>query len=225
MRTASLSIVLLFLCAGLQAQVRLTIKRDGTKVISNFGANASPKSNDWNWWAKQRDRRSSYDAFIDRYAAQYSVDPVLVRAVIQVESNFNPRCVSNKGARGLMQLMPETEREYRVRNVFDPEDNIRAGVHNLADLLVRYSGDLHRTLAAYNAGSGAVAKYRGIPPYEETMTYVKRALTVYYGTPCGQAVGFAGGGTRGGRKLTGGFTTRIQPIVALLPGMRYLGSR
>jgi soluble lytic murein transglycosylase-like protein len=225
MRTTSLSIVLLFIGASLAAQVHLTIKRDGTKVISNFGANASAKSSDWNWWAKQRDRRSSYDAFIDRYAAQYRVDPVLVRAVIQVESNFNPRCVSNKGARGLMQLMPETEREYRVRNVFDPEDNIRAGVHNLADLLGRYSGDLHRTLAAYNAGSGAVAKYRGIPPYEETMTYVKRALTVYYGTPYGQAVGFAGGGTRGGRKLTGGFTARIQPIVALLPGMRYLGSR
>jgi soluble lytic murein transglycosylase len=129
MRTASLSIVLLFLCAGLQAEVRLTIKRDGTKVISNFGANASPKSNDWNWWAKQRDRRSSYDAFIDRYAAQYRVDPVLVRAVIQVESNFNPRCVSNKGARGLMQLMPETEREYRVRNVFSSATAVTSIAH------------------------------------------------------------------------------------------------
>ena len=225
MRPLSLSLALLFFGASLQAQVHLVIKRDGTKVISNFGASASAKSSDWTWWAKQRDRRSSYDSFIDRYAAQYRVDPVLVRAVIQVESNFDAHCVSSKGARGLMQLMPETARQYRVQDVFDPEQNIRGGVHNLADLLGRYGGDLHRTLAAYNAGGGAVAKYRGIPPYEETMTYVKRALTVYYGSPYGQAVGFAAGGSRGGRKLTGGFTNRIQPIVAMLPGMRYLGSR
>src|SRR3954452_681706 len=221
MRTA-FSIILLLLSASLQAQVQLTIKRDGTKVISNFGASASPKNSDWNWWAKQRDRQSSYDAFIDRYAAQYHVDPVLVRAVIQVESNFNPRCVSNKGARGLMQLMPETARQYGVRNVFDPEENIRGGIQNLAELLARHRGDLRQVLAAYNAGDGAVAKYRGIPPYEETMTYVKRALTVYYGTPYGQATSFAG--RRGGRKLTGGFGAATQPLVAMLPGMRYLGT-
>ena len=223
MRTASLTIALLLLGSSLQAQVHLIIKRDGTKVISNFGTMPGGRGSDWNWWAKQRDRRSSYDSYIDRYAGQYHVDPILVRAVIQVESDFNPRCVSNKGARGLMQLMPETERQYGVHNVFDPEDNIHAGVHNLADLLGRYRGDLHRVLAAYNAGEGAVSKYRGIPPYEETMTYVKRALTVYYGTPYGQVIGFAGG--RGGRKLAGGFSARVPPIVAMLPGMRYLGNR
>ncbi len=226
MRIPSVALALVLLGASLQAQVHVIVKRDGTKVISNFGATSAGKGSDWNWWAKQRDRRSSYDSYIDRYAAQYRVDPVLVRAVIQVESDFNPRCVSNKGARGLMQLMPETERQYGVHNVFDPEDNIRGGVHNLADLLNRYRGDLRRALAAYNAGDGAVAKYRGIPPYEETMTYVKRALTVYYGAPYGhygQAIGFAGG--RAGRKLAGGFSARVQPIVAMLPGMRYLGSR
>jgi soluble lytic murein transglycosylase-like protein len=223
MRSLPIALALAFLCASLQAQVHLIIKGDGTKVISNFGPASSAHGNDWNWWAKQRDRRSGYDAYIDRYAAQYHVDPVFVRAVIQVESDFNPRCVSNKGARGLMQLMPETARQYGVRNVFDPEDNIRGGIHNLADLLGRYRGDLHRVLAAYNAGDGAVAKYRGIPPYEETMTYVKRALTVYYGTPYAQATNFAG--RRGGRKLTGGFGAGVQPIVAMLPGMRYLGSR
>jgi soluble lytic murein transglycosylase-like protein len=122
-----------------------------------------------------------------------------------------------------MQLMPETAREYGVRNVFDPEDHIRGGIHNLADLLARYRGDLSHVLAAYNAGDGAVAKYRGIPPYEETMTYVKRALTVYYGAPYGQGSGFSGG--RGGRKLAGGFGAPMQPLVALIPGMRYLGSR
>jgi Soluble lytic murein transglycosylase and related regulatory proteins (some contain LysM/invasin domains) len=227
MRTASTALVLVLLGLSLQTQaqmqVHLIVKGDGTKVISNFGATSSGRGNDWNWLAKQRDRRSSYDSYIDRYAAQYHVDPVLVRAVIQVESDFNPHCVSNKGARGLMQLMPETAREYGVRNVFEPEDNIRGGVHNLADLLGRYRGDLRRTLAAYNAGGGAVAKYSGIPPYEETMTYVKRALTVYYGTPYGQSGGFGGG--RGGRKLAGGFSAGVQPIVAMLPGMRYLGSR
>jgi soluble lytic murein transglycosylase-like protein len=225
MRTASAAIVLVFLGASIQAQVHLIVKRDGTKVISNFGSTSAGRGSDWKWWAKQRDRRSSYDSYIDRYAAQYHVDPILVRAVIQVESDFNPRCVSNKGARGLMQLMPETARQYGVHNVFDPEDNIRGGVRNLADLLERYRGDLRRVLAAYNAGDGAVAKYRGIPPYEETMTYVKRALTVYYGTPYGQAIGFAG--ARDGRKLAGGFNASVQPLVAMLPlpGMRYLGSR
>src|SRR5882724_2561137 len=227
MRPGSAALVLVLLGVSLQTQaqmkVHLIVKGDGTKVISNFGANASGRANDWNWLAKQRDRRSGYDSFIDRYAAQYHVDPVFVRAVIQVESDFNPRCISNKGARGLMQLMPETARQYGVRNIFEPEDNIRGGVHNLADLLGRYRGDLRRVLAAYNAGEGAVAKYSGIPPYEETMTYVKRALTVYYGTPYGQASGFGGG--RGGRKLAGGFGAGVQPIVAMLPGMRYLGSR
>jgi soluble lytic murein transglycosylase-like protein len=224
MRPLSLIVTLALFGASLQAQVHLVVKRDGSKVISNFGASSSAgHGSDWNWWAKQRDRRSTFDAYIDRYAAQYRVDPIFVRAVIQVESDFNPRCVSNKGARGLMQLMPETAREYGVHNVFDPEENIRGGVHNLADLLARYRGDLHRVLAAYNAGNGAVAKYRGIPPYEETMTYVKRALTVYYGAPYAQATSFAGG--RGGRKLAGGFPSRTQPLLALLPGMRYLGTR
>jgi hypothetical protein len=223
MRSAAITLGLALLGASLQAQVHLIVKHDGTKVISNFGATSSSHRSDWNWWAKQRDRRSSYDSYIERYASQYRVDPTFVRAVIQVESDFNPRCVSNKGARGLMQLMPETAREYGVRNVFDPEENIRGGIHNLADLLQRYRGDLQRVLAAYNAGDGAVAKYRGIPPYEETMTYVKRALTVYYGTPYGQATGFAG--RRDGRKLAGGFGSRVQPLVALLPGMRYLGTR
>jgi soluble lytic murein transglycosylase-like protein len=223
MRPTFLTIALVLVSAALQAQVRLIVKGDGKKVISNFGSAMSAHGNDWNWWAKQRNRRSSYDAYIERYASQYRVDPILVRAVIQVESDFNPRCISNKGARGLMQLMPETERQYGVRNVFDPEENIRGGIHNLADLLGRYRGDLNRVLAAYNAGEGAVAKYRGIPPYEETMTYVKRALTVYYGSPYGEDTFFAGG--RSGRKLQGGFGAGVQPIVAMLPGMRYLGTR
>ncbi len=166
MRVFTLGMALLIAAVAAQAQVHLVIRQDGTKVISNFGA--SGKGASLGEWAKLRNRRSQYDTLIERYSSHYGVDPILVRAVIQVESDFNPRCVSNRGARGLMQLMPETARTYGVRAVLDPEDNIRGGVHYLADLLIRYGSDLQRALAAYNAGDGAVAKYHGIPPYEET---------------------------------------------------------
>lgn len=205
------------------AQVQVVTMPDGRKMISNFGGIAGGKSNDLRWWAKQRNRRSAYDAIIERHAAAYGVDPVLVRAVIQVESNFDPRCVSNKGARGLMQLMPETAKRYGIRNIFDPEENIRGGVRELAELLVMFHDDLPRALAAYNAGQGAVLKYAGIPPYSETMTYVKRALSVYYGAPYGQATSFAGGSHP---TLKGGFMAKVvDPVAAaVMPGMRYLGS-
>lgn len=203
------------------AQVRIVTKSDGTHMISNFGGSA--KLNNLSWLAKQRDRRSPYDRLIDRYADQYNVDPVLVRAVIQVESDFDPRCVSKKGARGLMQLIPETAKRYGVRNMLDPDQNIRGGVHYLADLLGMFHNDLSHTLAAYNAGENAVLKYAGIPPYTETTTYVTRALTVYYGYPYGSAQSFAGDPKR--RKLAGGFGSQmLQPVIAAIPGMRYLGS-
>ncbi len=203
------------------AQVRIVAKPDGTHMISNFGGSA--KLNNLSWLAKQRDRRSPYDRLIDRYADQYNVDPVLVRAVIQVESDFDPRCVSKKGARGLMQLIPETAKRYGVRNMLDPDQNIRGGVHYLADLLGMFHNDLSHTLAAYNAGENAVLKYAGIPPYTETTTYVTRALTVYYGYPYGSAQSFAGDPKR--RKLAGGFGSQmLQPMIAAIPGMRYLGS-
>jgi len=206
------------------AQVQVIVDADGRKMISNFGVASSGRGGDMRWLAKQRNRRSPYDAIIDRHAVAFGVDPVLVRAVIQVESDFDPRCVSNKGARGLMQLMPETARRYGVRSIFDPEENIRGGVRYLGDLLGMFNNDLPRALAAYNAGEGAVLKYAGIPPYSETMTYVKRALTVYYGQPYGQATSFAGPRNA---KLKGGFMAKVvDPIAAaLLPGMRYLGSR
>ena len=96
------------LAAAAEAQVHLTVRGDGTKVISNIGA--AKKLSDYGWLAKQRNRRSQYDRIIERHSAQFGVDPILVRAVIQVESDFNPRCISRRGARGLMQLMPETAR-------------------------------------------------------------------------------------------------------------------
>jgi soluble lytic murein transglycosylase-like protein len=205
-----------------RADVRLTTKKDGTKMIDNVGDVA--RSNDLDWLAKQHDRRSKYDEIIERYAEKYRIDATLVRAVIQVESNFNHRCVSNKGARGLMQLMPGTASRFGVKEIHDPEQNIRAGVQYLAYLIRLFEDDLSRALAAYNAGENAVIKYGGIPPYQETEAYVKRALTVYYGRPYGTAVSFAG--RRGGKKLRGGFgTNALEPLTAsLIPGAKYLGT-
>jgi soluble lytic murein transglycosylase-like protein len=201
--------------------VRVLVRPNGTKMISNFG---SPLRNtNLAWLARQRDRRSPYDNIIDRYADHYGVDPVLVRAVIQVESDFNPRCLSKKGAQGLMQLIPGTAKRYGVKNAFSPEENIRGGVHYLADLLQMFNNDLHRALAAYNAGENAVIRYAGIPPYAETTMYVTRAMTVYHGYPYNQATSFSG--DRNGRKLKGGFGTGVlQPVLAAIPGMRILGT-
>jgi|HubBroStandDraft_5_1064220.scaffolds.fasta_scaffold01732_10 soluble lytic murein transglycosylase-like protein len=121
------------------------------------------------------------DAAIDQAASRHNVDPSLVRAVIKVESNFNPNAVSRKGAMGLMQLMPQTARQLNVSNPFDPEQNVDAGVRQLKQLMENYGGDVRLTLAAYNAGPGAVARSAGVPHYAETRKYVKRITQLYYG--------------------------------------------
>ena len=121
------------------------------------------------------------DSAIDQAAARHNVDPNLVRAVVKVESNFNPNAVSRKGAMGLMQLMPSTARSLKVKNPFDPEQNVDAGVRHLKKLLESYGGDVKLTLAAYNAGSGAVARSAGVPHYLETQNYVRRITNLYYG--------------------------------------------
>jgi transglycosylase-like protein with SLT domain len=214
--------VLLVLGFGITARgdVRLMLRPDGSKVIYNVGS--SGHGSDYRWLARQRNRRSDYDALIDRYASQFHVDPVLVRAVIQVESDFNPNCVSRKGARGLMQLMPGTAKRYGVSRVHDPEENIRGGVRYLSELLTMFNSDLRRAIAAYNAGEGAVTRYGGVPPYEETYTYVKKTLTVYYGRPYGDAESYAP--RANGPRLRGGFTAAVVQPLAVLPGMRYLGT-
>jgi soluble lytic murein transglycosylase-like protein len=121
------------------------------------------------------------DSAIEQAAARHNVDPNLVRAVVKVESNFNPNAVSRKGAMGLMQLMPSTARQLKVKNPFDPEQNVDAGVRHLKQLLESYGGDVKLTLAAYNAGAGAVARSSGIPHYAETQNYVRRITNLYYG--------------------------------------------
>ena len=117
-----------------------------------------------------------YDPLIWRAAEKYGVDYALVKAVIKAESNFNPRAISNAGARGLMQLMPETANALRVNDPFHPEDNIEGGVRHLRYLLDLFKGNLHLVLAAYNAGEEAVFRYNDIPPYRETRTYIQRVL-------------------------------------------------
>jgi soluble lytic murein transglycosylase-like protein len=111
---------------------------------------------------------------VERIAARHSLPPQLIHSVIKVESNYNPWAVSPKGAFGLMQLIPSTARRFGVSNIFDPEDNINGGARYLKYLLGLYDGNYTLALAAYNAGEGAVARYGAVPPYPETVNYVRQ---------------------------------------------------
>jgi soluble lytic murein transglycosylase len=122
---------------------------------------------------------SAYEDLIRSAANRHNLDVDLVRAVIRAESDFNSNARSQKGAMGLMQLMPETARFHKVVDAFDPSDNVEGGVRHLKMLLERYQGNLELSLAAYNAGSGAVEKHGGIPPFAETREYVRRVLRYY----------------------------------------------
>ncbi len=119
---------------------------------------------------------TSYDELIEREAKRWNVDASFVSALIRAESNYEPRAVSRKGARGLMQLMPATARRLSVARPFDPASNVRGGVRYLRELLDRFGNRPELVLAAYNAGEGAVESYGGVPPYRETVAYVRRVL-------------------------------------------------
>jgi soluble lytic murein transglycosylase-like protein len=120
-----------------------------------------------------------FEGLILLASARHSVDPNLVRAVIEAESSFNPRAVSKKGALGLMQLMPATARNLKLDHPFDPAENVEAGVRHLKSLLDRYDGDVQLSVAAYNAGPGAVTRSKGVPNNRQTRYYVKRVTRLY----------------------------------------------
>lgn len=155
---------------GNDARYELLIKSQATR----------PKG----WSGSRYDQRprldyDAYESLVREMARRHDVDPALVRAVIHAESAFNERAVSPKGAAGLMQLMPATAARFGVRDVFDPEENIRGGVTYLAFLLRLFDGDQRLALAAYNAGEGAVKKFQGIPPYDETVHYVAKVTELH----------------------------------------------
>jgi soluble lytic murein transglycosylase-like protein len=120
-----------------------------------------------------------FQEMVKAAAARYSVDADLIASVIAAESNFDPKAVSKKNARGLMQLLPETAARFGVQNIFDPQENIDAGTHYLRDLLARYDNDLVLALAAYNAGPERVLQFGRVPPYPETVSYIRRVKSAY----------------------------------------------
>ncbi|HEX9943837.1 MAG TPA: lytic transglycosylase domain-containing protein [Thermoanaerobaculia bacterium] len=171
---------LLALCPALAAagDVRIVVGPSGRKVILNESST-------------QRSRRLSaklvavpdanLEPLITRHSDAQNLDPKLVRAVIQAESGYNARALSNKGAIGLMQLMPATASLLRVSNPYDPDENLRGGTRYLRQMLDRFAGRLEFAIAAYNAGPGAVERHGGIPPFAETRDYVRRVLALYQG--------------------------------------------
>ncbi len=177
MKTRILTVLALTLCPLLAtAEVRVTIGESGRKVICNESID-------------QHERRISghlvaipdarIEPLIARHADRQQLDPRLVRAVVQVESGYNVRARSPKGAMGLMQLMPDTANELAVSDPYDPDQNLRGGTTYLRRMIDRFKGQVELAVAAYDAGPEAVAKHNGIPPYAETRDYVKRVLALY----------------------------------------------
>ena len=190
--------VALLLAAPVRADIYRYVDKDGVEHYTNIqpsgrgwqrvlrsgnggsgtGAAPSPRAADTRPPDPARTER--FDAYIREAAILYVLPEELVRAVMRVESNFYHEAVSNKGAMGLMQLMPQTARSMGVLDPFDARQNVLGGTRFLRVLANRFGGDLVLTIAAYNAGEGAVTKYSGIPPYAETRRYVQRVLTHYY---------------------------------------------
>jgi soluble lytic murein transglycosylase len=137
----------------------------------------SPLASKRNYHASITDRE--VEEAVAHYAQEYQLSPALVMAVIKVESDFNPLVISKAGAVGLMQLIPETAIQHGVKNLYDTRDNVAGGVKHLRYLLDRYHGNVRLALAAYNAGERKVDRYRQIPPYQETKSYVRKVMGFY----------------------------------------------
>jgi soluble lytic murein transglycosylase-like protein len=183
-----LVLILLAPCAGAFAGSYKYVDESGVMTLSDV----PPPSTAKEVYAQTKESGSTketkrgyykdfYNYLIRNKAYEYDIDPTLVKAVIEVESNFDSRAVSSKGAMGLMQLMPATAEEMGAYNPFNPEDNIEAGVRYLKYLLDKFDGDLKLALAAYNAGPSRVKKYGAVPPIKETTSYVRKVFTLYKG--------------------------------------------
>lgn len=185
--------LMLFITSGsVKAAVYVYVSPDGSTLITDKELNRK------GYWLKKSYKtkpyrsgntqapylakpiRSQYDALIVNTALKYDLEPSFIKAVVHVESAFDHLAVSKAGAMGLMQLMPATAASYQLTsNTFNPSNNIEAGVQHMKDLMDRYNRNMKLSLAAYNAGAGAVRKYNGIPPYEETQNYVKKVMRLY----------------------------------------------
>ena len=183
--------VLFFQSAALHAEIYKYPAPDGSVVFTNIAPKhlaktAAKKKNTFDWTDKlgvlRRVHRvdiTTYDALIIEAAKYYTLPPALIKAMVAVESSFEPAAVSPAGAQGLMQLMPPTAKAMMVHDSFDPRANVFGGTRYLRLLTNDFKGDIQKTVAAYNAGPGAVKRYKGIPNYPETQKYVKRVLKLY----------------------------------------------
>lgn len=177
-----LSLLLLLLPGdGLKADIIVKYDKNGNKIITNSPSSKSsykkPKKVTQSKPTLKDTVPYHYLIKIKRLAKKYKLQEKLIIAVAKAESSFNPTAVSRKGAVGIMQLMKSTAKDYGVKNRFDVDQNLEAGVKHLKYLYTKYNSDLPLTLAAYNAGVEAVKKYKGVPPYKETKTYIKRVMS------------------------------------------------
>jgi len=158
-----------------------SVKPDGVKNVKvlNFPCYASDSKCGQLDWEHIPLNRRAFDEEIRTASEVFAVDDALIRAIIHAESAYQPDALSPKGAQGLMQLMPATQQELQVANVYDPIDNIEGGTRYLAGLLDEFNRDVELATAAYNAGPGAVREYGGVPPYAETREYVRRVKILY----------------------------------------------
>ena len=194
MLLATLFVSATFLAQGTPAQIAKIVDENGRQFFINAEPARTPKltgSKPTNIYlpaqtslsGRQPEVNMNHDGvekLIREAAERHKVDPALVRAVIETESNWNPRAYSHKGAGGLMQLIPTTAQRYGAYDVFNPQQNIDAGVKYLRTLLERYNGNLDLALAAYNAGEGAVDRAGGVPLYRETRNYVQKVQNAYF---------------------------------------------
>lgn len=189
MRRAVLGAVVLAFAPAAWGDVFVVTQPDGTRKIVNVpgmgGAVARVPD-------APAARREQYWPQVQETSKAHGVDPALVDLMIRMESGYNPKAVSPKGARGIMQLMPSTASMYGVKNLYDPGENLRGGIRYFKDLLGRFGSNVTLALAAYNAGPEAVARHGGVPPYQETRNYVSAILGAYNG------YGGGGGGLAGG---------------------------